>query len=139
MFGLLKFHTSGSRWQFGCFVFGCFLMFGVQLQGFRFQVKGSQINQEKKLLACTAVMSLLFPVGTKRGSSQGPTGFGAYMPPHKHDPGLPTINDEAYALSHTRIKIGAIPGYRDLIIHKRRQYLWPGIAKVKCPKSPFTH
>jgi hypothetical protein len=89
-------------------------------QGFGFQAKVSQFDQEKKLLACTAVLIPLFPVGTTRGSSQGPTGFGAFMPPYKHDPGLPMINDEAYALSHTRIKIGAIPGYRDPIICKRR-------------------
>jgi hypothetical protein len=56
------------------------LVFGVQLQSFGFQVKGSQIDQEKKLLACTAFMSLLFPVGTTRGSSQGPSRFGAYAP-----------------------------------------------------------
>ena len=32
------------------------------------------------------------------------------MPLHEHDPGLPLINDEAYALSHIRIKNGSHPG-----------------------------
>lgn len=34
------------------------------------------------------------------------------MPQHEHDPGLPLINDEAYALSYIRIIKGAIPGCR---------------------------
>lgn len=42
------------------------------------------------------------------------------MPLHEHDPGLPLINDEFLALSYTRIKMGATPGYRDHIPQKRR-------------------
>jgi hypothetical protein len=61
------------------------------------------------------------------------------MPLYKHDPGLPLINDEAYALSHTRITMGAIPGYRDHITQKGDRQLWPGFAKVKCSKRPFSH
>jgi hypothetical protein len=38
------------------------LVFGIQLSGFGFQVKVSQFDQEKKLLACTDVMSPLSPV-----------------------------------------------------------------------------
>ena len=114
---LINFLISGSRW-----------------------LKGSQIDQEKKLLACTAVLSPLFPVGTTRGSSQGPSRFGAFMPQHEHDPGLPLINDEAYALSYIRIKNKSHPGLpRPHHSEKETGSLWPGIAKVKCQKNPFTH
>jgi hypothetical protein len=37
------------------------------------------------------------------GSSQGPFFTGASLPLIQHDPGLLLDNDEAYALSHTRI------------------------------------
>jgi hypothetical protein len=46
----------------------------------------------------------------RSGSSQSPYISGAIMPLHKHGSGRPLINDEAFALSHTRILSKGHPG-----------------------------
>lgn len=58
----------------------------------------------------------------RNGSSQDPSSSGAFVPLNEHGPGRPHINDEAYALSHTRIVSGhpGLPFLHPLTTRRQR-------------------